>query len=314
MDDRLRSIECEHGVFLRPEVLDLGYDDKTIRTAIRGRDWVRVRNGAYCFHDTWVAADAVQRHWTRARAVMRVMGGRVVLSHVSSLVAQGVPVWGADLSTVHVSRIDGGASRREGDVRHHKGCLTDGDLIERGGVLMTSPTRAVLEAGTVLSVESGLVSADAALHRGLVTPDDLARGYEAMSQWPGAQSLQLVLRLADGRSASPGESRSRYLFWSQGLPAPELQFDVYDEDGVLIGTCDFAWPAHGLVGEFDGKVKYGRLLLPGQDPGDAVFAEKRREDRIREATQWPMIRFVWDDLGQPAATARRLARYLGRAA
>lgn len=313
MDDRLRSIERQHGVFLRPELLDLGYDDKMIRVAIREREWVRVRNGAYCFRDTWLAADEVARHWIRARAVMRVQGGRVVLSHVSSLVAQGLPVWGADLSTIHVSRIDGGASRREGDVRHHKGRITDGDLVERDGLLMTAAPRAVLESATVLSVQSGLVSADAALHQRLVTPDDLARGYEALSQWPGAQTLQLVVRLADGRSASPGESRSRYLFWSQGLPTPDLQFDVY-ENGVLVGTCDFAWPAHRVFGEFDGKVKYGRLLAPGQSPGDAVFAEKRREDRIREITGWSMIRFVWDDLDQPVATARRLARYLGRAA
>jgi hypothetical protein len=314
MDDRLRSIERDHGVFLRSELLDLGYDDKMIRIAIRAGEWVRVRNGAYCFRDTWAAAEAVARHWIRARAVMRVMEGRVALSHISSLVAQGVPVWGADLSMVHVTRLDRGASRRECNVHHHKGRLKDDDLIQRGGLLMTVPPRAVLEAGTLSSVESGLVSTDGALHLGLVTPDELARGYEVMSQWPGAQTLQLVLRLADARSASPGESRSRYLFWSQGLPAPDLQFDVRDENGVLIGTCDFAWPAHRLLGEFDGKIKYGRLLLPGQTPGDAVFAEKRREDRLREATQWSLIRFVWDDLGRPVATGRRLAQSLGRAA
>src|SRR3712207_8138753 len=32
---------------------------------------------------------------------------------------------------------------------------------------------------------------------------------------------------------------------------------------------------------FRSKVKYGRLLKPGQDPGDAVFEEKRREDAMR---------------------------------
>lgn len=307
-------MEREQGVFLRSELLDLGYDDKMIRMAVRRRQWVRVRHGAYCFHDTWATSNAVDRHWTRARAVMRVLGGRAALSHVSSLVAQGVPVWGADLSTVHVTRLDGGAGRREGDVVHHRGRLADHELLERSGVLVTAPGRAVLEAGTVLSVQSGLVSADAALHQQLVSADGLAAGYAAFSHWPGAQNLQLVLRLADGRSASPGESRSRYLIWSQGLPAPELQYDVYDGDGVLVGTSDFAWPRHGLLGEFDGRVKYGRLLLPGQDPGDAVFAEKRREDRMREVTGWPMIRFVWDDLGQPVATGRRLAQYLGRAA
>ena len=39
-----------------------------------------------------------------------------------------------------------------------------------------------------------------------------------------------------------------------------------------------------MFGEFDGRVKYGRLLKPGQDPGEVVFAEKRREDLIRGVT------------------------------
>ena len=30
---------------------------------------------------------------------------------------------------------------------------------------------------------------------------------------------------------------------------------------------DWHWPADDIYGEFDGKVKYGRLLKPGQDAG-----------------------------------------------
>jgi hypothetical protein len=39
--------------------------------------------------------------------------------------------------------------------------------------------------------------------------------------------------------------------------------------GNLIGITDFGWPRRGLVGEFDGKVKYGRLphLKPGLPNG-----------------------------------------------
>ena len=54
--------------------------------------------------------------------------------------------------------------------------------------------------------------------------------------------------------------------------------------GIVVGVADMAWPEHGVLGEFDGKVKYGRLLLPGESPGDAVFREKRREDEMRRLT------------------------------
>ena len=68
----------------------------------------------------------------------------------------------------------------------------------------------------------------------------------------------------------------------------------------------------GAVGEFDGEIKYGRLLKPGQSPGEVVFAEKVREDRIR-ATELGMARWVWDELG-PAfgpVAARIRAQFRG---
>jgi hypothetical protein len=119
--------------------------------------------------------------------------------------------------------------------------------------------------------------------------------------------------MADGRADSPGESRSRHLFFAAGLPAPELQFTVL-EHGRLVGITDFAWQEHGLLGEFDGRVKYGRGLKPGQEPSDAVFAEKRREDLLREVTGFTMVRIIWSDLARPGETAARVRRMMHRAA
>lgn len=314
MDERLRTIERTHGVFSRHELRQLGYDDKAVRAALRCGHFRRVRHGAYCFGDTWAKADPGQRHLILAHAVMRSLGDRVVLSHTSALVLHGVAVWGADLSRVHVTRTDGGAGRIEGDVVHHEGKLGEGDVAVSQGLPSTSACRAVLEAGTLLSPEAGLVSTDSALHLKLVDPDRLEEMYRCFERWPGAQRLQLVLRLADGRSESVGESRSRYLFWSQSLPAPVLQYHVYDEHGRLLGISDFAWPEHRLLGEFDGKVKYGRLLREGQEPGDVVFEEKRREDLMRETTGFGMGRLIWGDLSRPVHTGARFARLLNTAA
>ena len=78
---------------------------------------------------------------------------------------------------------------------------------------------------------------------------------------------------------SVGESRSRVAMSRFGVAPPVLQWEVVGPGGVVLGTADFGWPEHGVVGEFDGLVKYGRVLRPGQVPAEAVFAEKRREDR-----------------------------------
>ncbi|WP_176450000.1 hypothetical protein [Geodermatophilus saharensis] len=48
-------------------------------------------------------------------------------------------------------------------------------------------------------------------------------------------------------------------------------------DGTLLGRADFAWEAGRLLGEFDGRVEYGRLLRPSSALADRV----RRALRLR---------------------------------
>src|SRR5690349_1937664 len=120
-DARLEAIVGTHGVFLTREAKDLGYDNGDIAKAVRTRIWHRIRRGAYTFVPIWDAASPEERHRILIRAVVRSMEGRVAVSHVSNLVERGVAVWGADLTRVHVTRLDGGAGRTEKDVVHHEG-------------------------------------------------------------------------------------------------------------------------------------------------------------------------------------------------
>ena len=100
------------------------------------------------------------------------------------------------------------------------------------------------------------------------------------------------------------------LFDRLGLPRPTLQREVV-LDGGVVARADFAWEEQGVLGEFDGRIKYGRLLRPGQDPGDAVFSEKRREDELRDAG-WGVVRWVRDDLQKPDRLGARVWRALQR--
>lgn len=312
--DPLRIIAESRGVFIRSDAREMGYDDKAVAAALRAQLWVRVRRGAYTFRDIWENKDPVEKHRIRSRAVLRSLGDSVALSHTSAVLEHECATWDVDLSHVHVTRLDGGAGRTEKDVVHHEGLCLEGDVVEKDGLKVISPRRSVIETATLTSVESGLVTTDSALHLGLVEPEQLTRTFRAMERWPFTQKVHLVLGLADGRSESVGESRSRFLCWANGLPAPELQFHVYDERGNLIGVTDFAWPELRLLGEFDGRIKYGRLLKPGEEPGDVVFNEKRREDLLREITRWGMVRLVWSDLYRPPATAARIRRLMTQAA
>ena len=314
MDDPLRIIAESDGVFLRREALECGYSDKSIAARLRGREWHRVRHGAYCFVDTWAAASPEQRHLILARAVLRTTPGPIVLSHTTAVVAHGIATWDVDLTRVHVTRLDMGAGRRERDVEHHVGRCPERDVMVVDGLPVVVPARAVIEAATLLSVEAGLVVADSALFRAACSVEELRQTFERFNQWPRSQRIHVVLHHMDGRSQSAGETRSRFLFWRQGLPVPELQFEVRDEWGGLVAATDFAWQEQRAFGEFDGRLKYGRLLRAGETAGDAVFREKQREDRVRELTGYRCGRLVWSDLATPAITAARFRNLLGRAA
>ena len=63
---------------------------------------------------------------------------------------------------------------------------------------------------------------------------------------------------------------------------PDPQQDIFDEDGQFVARVDFCWKKQRTIGEFDGKIKYRRVLKPGQSIEDVLFEEKRREDVLRD--------------------------------
>ena len=311
MEDPLRIIAAECGVFLRREAIACGYTDKMLAALVRQRVLRRVRHGAYCFGDVWATYSAEERHLCLARAVLRTTPGPVALSHTTALLAHGVAVWGADLTRVHVTRVDGGAGRLEADVCHHVGECPPEDVVEVDRLPVVCVERAVIETATIVGLESALVSADSALHQRGCKPDGLHRRFQGMNHWSGSRKIHMMLGWMDGRAESVGESRSRFLFRRSGLPVPELQFEVRDDHGVLVAVTDFVWHDRKAFGEFDGRLKYLRYLRPKEDPGDAVFREKKREDLVRRLTGYGCGRLVWADLSRPRDTAAYFRTVLG---
>jgi hypothetical protein len=86
-----------------------------------------------------------------------------------------------------------------------------------------------------------------------------------------------------------------------------LQQDIFDDDGQFIGRVDFLWKEQRTIGEFDGKIKYGRLLRPGQSLEEVLFAEKVREDALRDLG-WQIVRWLWADLYRRGVIGDRVLR------
>lgn len=297
-------------IFLRREALEHGYRDRDLRAALRDGVLVRVRHGAYVDAGAWRSADEVERFRLRGRAVL-LTHPHVALSHTSAAAEHGLRLHGADLGRVHVTRLDGDTGTPTGDLVYHHGTLGDDEVVRAGEVRLVVHVRAAVETALVSSVETGVCCLDSVLDPRAGLPAGpavtLAEVYEVarrFTRWPGAQRLQISVRLARVGAQSIGESRSRVMCWCHHLPEPVLQYVVRDGDRV-VAVCDFAWPEHRLLGEFDGKRKYLRPYTPGDDAGEVVFAEKRREDLVRALTGFGMVRWTWSDLaeGRQARTA-----------
>jgi hypothetical protein len=295
---------------LRAQLLDAGYTDKAIARLVKRGLWVRIRHGAYTIASSWDALDEAGQHLLRARAVVAQARTPVVVSHASALPFHGAPTWGLDLANVHVTRRDGRTGRKEAGVDQHRGAILDGDVVTHQGLDVMHPTRVALEVTMTASVEAALVVVNDLLHRRLTSQEALAVRYDMMSMWPSSLNTDIVLRLANPRIESVGETRSYYLCFRQGLPMPECNYPIVDAAGRVVAYVDFAWPALGVFLEFDGKVKYEKLLKPGQRASDVVIAEKRREELICRLTGWRCVRIIWADLGRPERTAAMILEAL----
>lgn len=313
MNRQLANVaEPRFGAFSTDQARSCGYSDDAIRWMLRTRQWHRLRRGAYIDRATFDDLDRLGRHRALIGAVSLSYADRVAVSHVSAAVLHGFAVWEQDLSRVHLTRLDDGAPRIERDVHHHAGEVPAGHVILRDdGLLVSSPHRTLLEVATTSPLEQALVTADAALHSGLVRYAELRELVDACRSWPGARDAGAVVSLADGRAESVGETRTRLAMRDAGLPTPELQVEVYDRFGELVGRVDFLFPEQNTVVEFDGKVKYDGTY--GEVSAKILYEEKLREDRLRELG-YEVVRVTWADLDNPARIAALVRRAFERAA
>lgn len=274
----------------------LTFDDVVIRgLKIRGRlpDVTRVRRGRYVETAAWEEATSAQRYECFVRATVDMMKVTAPLSRESAAILLDIPVIGHWPDRVHVLEPVRNGGRRSGHITRH-GTRHEPGVRLVDGIAVAVPARTIIDLACARTFASGLASADHALAKGLVTREDLETELELIGRAPGSRRAREVVRHADGRAGSVGESLSRAQMITLGLPLPHLQHEFYDDDG-FIGRTDFWWEELQLIGEFDGRVKFGRDLAPTDaDARQSLWAEKRREDRLRR-TGRGMVRWTWDE-------------------
>jgi very-short-patch-repair endonuclease len=306
LDPRLAGIATsQHGLFTASQALGVGYSEREIKYLARTKEWARLRRGVY-IEAHLLPDDDLAQHVVRARAALLCVKDGAFASHSTAAAVHGLAVLDPDLTTVHLTRAGLASPRTEAGIHHHVARVPPGNVIAVGGIPVTDVAWTVVDTSRESSFAHGVVLAESALWREQTTSDSLRSILLTCVDWPGARTAGRVVSFASNRSESPGESLARIAFERLGLPQPRQQVDVHDAFG-FIGRVDFLWDQYRTIGEFDGRMKYD-----GQ-PSESLYAEKRREDRLREAG-FEVVRFGWADVqGEAAELGRRVAAAFARA-
>lgn len=279
------------------------HDRTTLHRALRKGQLERLRHGAYRVVDDAAGPEYASDEVAQIKALDRQLRADHWFSHLSAANVWGLRRWRPP-ARIHVVQGYRASGRAAPDVERHFVDLPIVQRARRHGIPVTSLARTVVDCATTLHPLEGLVVADAARARGLVL-DEAFAVLDGLGRVRGARRARLVLGLSDGGAESAWESWLRYVGLRAGLPRPETQLAVVTRLGTF--RADLGWPTHGVLAEFDGRVKYrDGAFGPGYDADDARFQEKRRADAIEEATGWAAVRVTAVD--PPDDVARRLVR------
>jgi very-short-patch-repair endonuclease len=305
LDDTVDALAGgQHGMFTTAQARRLGVSGLVLER------WVReglLRHPCRGLYGVVAQVDEDEAAWhLHLCAGARLLYSDAVLTGVSAVLAHGLPVWGADLARPTFRRpVDRAASVRAFRVRPAPASedLPASVTTEWGSA--DPPAAAVVQLALDAGMMSGVVSADAALHRGLATDQDLGDAVERVASWPHSSRAVAMLSHVDARSESVGETRLRVDLNVHGIESLS-QVEIHDRFGHLVGRVDLLVGGKVVV-EFDGKVKYA-----DGDPR-TLWAEKRREDRLRELG-YTVVRITWADLETPGRAVAKVRRALAAAA
>jgi hypothetical protein len=236
-----------------------------------------------------VAGEPATTHLLQVAAAIAAANSYAVGSHRSAAIVHGLSLIGQPRAgRVELTRAPdgrGSKSRRPG-IRLHMAALPAGDVTKRRRVPVTSVARTVVDLARTVPFAEGVALADSALRDERTTAGELADVLARCVRWPGIQRARQVVAFADPLAESVLESISRVAFHEHGLPPPELQVWVGDEDEIA-GRVDFLWRQHRTIAEADGAIKY-------TGPAKAL-AQLNRDTRLREAG-FEVVHFTWPEI------------------
>ncbi|MEO7069002.1 MAG: type IV toxin-antitoxin system AbiEi family antitoxin domain-containing protein [Nostocoides sp.] len=296
MEPTLQSLALsQDGVFTTIHATTCGTGRRELARLLSGGQIVSLGQGVYALREAWPTGTGpkvdVEQHRVRCRgALLRYPDAH--LCGVSLLAVVGVDLWGVPLDRVDLVR----PIRQQVLTQSYR--IRPVEPISRpAGNGQEAIAAACVQLCLDYGVMPAICSMDNALRDQHTAYDMLEHVAAGITGRARSSRLATVLPLVDARSDSVGESRMRVSLATMGFKVL-VQVEVM-EGGRTVASADLGIDGTNYLIEFDGRVKYG-----GGDP-EVLWAEKRREDRIRRRGN-VVDRFIWGDLDRPAVLRARV--------
>ena len=324
------------GVFTRADARACGYPDPDIDSLLDSGGWRRIRPGTYAPYRDFAVVTDEMLHLRSVHRVLRSGEPGLIASHQSAAALHALPLWGLDLTQIHItarkahaghgddakrsradrpSEIEAGPGGSPGVIgveevfRHVRDPIGPGVQVWNN-LRLVSPARAVAEVAATSPLIPGVVVAEAALAAGIATARTLQRAASQLVE--GVDQAARVVAQAQPESASVAESRLRFILSEAGLPTPSSSappaIDL-EQTG-----CALWFPDERTVVEFDPRRPFW-CQVPDDylDETAARFFAPRPGVPTEEPEPLEYCWISWTDLDDPPLVVDRVRATFARA-
>jgi len=234
----------------------------------------------------------------RAMAAHLPLRPESVLSHTTAASIHGLPLPAATSSglPVHATTPRGVPRPRRRDIVTHHAQLPDADVCVIDGLRLTTPPRTYIDLASLLGFDDLVAVGDAVLRRAGLDSAELLALVRRRASYPGRRLAVLAIPWLDPRAESPRESHLRVLLRRAGLPHPEVNGLIADEDGQFLARGDLVFRKVRVIVEYDGEVH-------------AAMAQRAKDAARRALLRehgWIVVEVVGDDMRFPERVLRRV--------
>lgn len=273
---------------------------------LRGRDLDRPFAGVRVAVGDDEPADPDHPIVRLARVYALKMAPPEFFSHSTAAVIHGMwlPLELQQADVLHVSVRKPARAPRDRRVTGHHLADRPGLIVQRAGLRLASPLETWCQLATQLRIPALVAAGDSLLtprHRDSAVMLDRMVAAAGDRDRPMSIRLERAVALVRRNVRSPKEVELRLLVLAAGLPEPEVNGVITDQQGRFVAECDLVYRGAKVVLEYEGD---------GHRELTKFRKDISRYDRLQDLG-WRVIRVTQEDLDHPADLLERIRRALG---